>query len=66
MLHLDRTEIAARLPRRALIERLERAFATDSGTPVRQRHDLGGEGAGQITIGHARMAREWRHRRGSS
>ena len=50
MLHLDRTEIAARLPRRALIERLERAFATDSGTPVRQRHDLGGEGAGRSLL----------------
>lgn len=50
MLHLDRTEIAERLPRRALIDRLERAFAVDSGTPVRQRHDLGGDGAGRSLL----------------
>ena len=50
MLHLDRTEIAARLPRRALIDRLERAFAADSGTPVRQRFDLGGDGAGRSLL----------------
>ena len=50
MLHLNRTEIAARLPRRTLIDRLERAFATDSGTPVRQRYDLGGDGAGRSLL----------------
>ena len=50
MLHLDRTEMAARLPRRALIDRLERAFAADSGTPVRQRYDLGGDGAGRSLL----------------
>ena len=50
MLHLDRTEIAALLPRRALIDRLERAFAADSGTPVRQRYDLGGDGAGKSLL----------------
>jgi alanine dehydrogenase len=42
LLHLDRAEIASRLARGTLIDRLERAFASDCATPVRQRHDLGG------------------------
>ena len=50
MLHLDRTEIAARLPRRTLIDRLERAFAADCATPVRQRYDLGGDGTGKSLL----------------
>lgn len=51
MLLLNRTEIAARLPRLALIDRLERAFAAHSGTPVRQRYDLGGgDGAGRSLL----------------
>lgn len=50
MLHLDRTELAARLKRRALIDRLERAFAAENATPVRQRHDLGGAGAGKSLL----------------
>lgn len=50
MLYLDRAEIAARLPRRALIDRLERAFAADAGTPVRQRYDLGGDGTGRSLL----------------
>jgi ornithine cyclodeaminase len=40
LLNLDRAAIAARLPRSTLIERLERVFATDCATPVRQRYDL--------------------------
>ena len=50
MLHLDRTELAARLKRRALIDRLERAFAEENATPVRQRYDLGGGGAGKSLL----------------
>ena len=50
MLHLDRTELAARLKRRALIDRLERAFAAENATPVRQRYDLGGGGAGKSLL----------------
>jgi ornithine cyclodeaminase len=41
VLHLDRTELAARLKRRTLIDRLERAFAAENATPVRQRYDVG-------------------------
>lgn len=41
MLHLDGSELAARLVRSTLIERLEQAFAADCATPVRQRYDLG-------------------------
>jgi alanine dehydrogenase len=44
LLNLDRAAIAARLPRSALIDRLERAFASDCATPVRQRYDLAGAG----------------------
>ena len=44
MLYLDRAALAARLQRPVLIERLERAFAAESATPVRQRYDLGGDG----------------------
>ena len=50
MLHLDRTEIAARLPRRTLIDRLERAFAAECATPVRQRYDLGGDSTGKSLL----------------
>jgi ornithine cyclodeaminase len=50
VLHLDRTELAARLKRRALIDRLERAFAAENATPVRQRYDLGGGGAGKSLL----------------
>jgi len=41
LLHLDGSELAARLVRSTLIERLEQAFAADCATPVRQRYDLG-------------------------
>src|SRR5579862_789782 len=50
VLHLDRTELAVRLKRRALIDRLERAFAAENATPVRQRYDLGGGGAGKTLL----------------
>jgi ornithine cyclodeaminase len=50
LLHLDRAEIAARLARHTLIDRLERAFASDCATPVRQRHDLGGTAAGKTLL----------------
>ena len=50
MLHLDRTAIAARLARHTLITRLERAFASDCATPVRQRYDLGGDTAGKTLL----------------
>lgn len=50
MLNLDRAEIAARLARHTLIDRLERAFAADCATPVRQRHDLGGTAAGKTLL----------------
>ena len=50
MLHLDRAEIAARLSRHTLIDRLERAFAADCATPVRQRYDLGGTTAGKTLL----------------
>jgi ornithine cyclodeaminase len=45
MLHLDRAQLAARLARSTLIERLERAFASEFTTPVRQRFDLGDSAA---------------------
>jgi ornithine cyclodeaminase len=41
LLHLDRAELAARLRRDTLIARLERAFASNYTTPVRQRFDVG-------------------------
>jgi ornithine cyclodeaminase len=50
LLNLDRAEIAARLPRHTLIDCLERAFAADCATPVRQRHDLGGTTAGKTLL----------------
>jgi alanine dehydrogenase len=50
VLNLDRTELAARLTRRALIDRLERAFAAENATPVRQRYDLGGVGTGKSLL----------------
>lgn len=42
LLHLDRTALATLLTRGTLIDRLERAFASDCTTPVRQSYDLGG------------------------
>lgn len=50
LLHLDRAAIAAGLARRALIDRLESAFAADCATPVRQRYDLGGTGTGKSLL----------------
>jgi alanine dehydrogenase len=50
MLSLDRNEVAARLVRSTLIERLEHAFAADNAIPVRQRYDLGGAGAGNSLL----------------
>lgn len=50
MLHLDGTELASRLVRSTLIECLERAFASEAATPVRQRYDLGGDGAGKTLL----------------
>ncbi len=50
LLHLDRAEIAARLARHTLVDRLERAFAADCVTPIRQRHDLGGATAGKTLL----------------
>jgi ornithine cyclodeaminase len=49
LINLDRAEVAARLPRSTLIERLQRAFAADGATPVRQRYELGG-GAGPRSL----------------
>ncbi|HEY6922924.1 MAG TPA: hypothetical protein VI653_05615, partial [Steroidobacteraceae bacterium] len=50
MLHLDASELANRLGRGTLIDRLERAFAADGTTPVRQRYDLGGDGSGKTLL----------------
>ena len=50
MLHLDRSELASRLARGPLIDRLESAFAADCVFPVRQRHDLGGADAGKTLL----------------
>jgi alanine dehydrogenase len=50
LLHLDRTEIAARLARHNLIDRLESAFAADNVTPVRQRYDLAGPAGGNTLL----------------
>lgn len=50
MLHLDRAELASRLVRGTLIERLERAFASDCATPVRQRYELGSDSAGRTLL----------------
>ncbi len=50
MLYLDRAELAARLERSTLIERLQRAFASDTATPLRQRYDLGGGGTGNSLL----------------
>lgn len=50
MLNLDRAEIASRLPRRTLIERLERAFAADSCAPVRQRYEIDGAQSGKTLL----------------
>jgi alanine dehydrogenase len=49
LLNLDRAELAARLVRRTLIDRLEHAFSSECATPVRQRYDLGG-GAGRTLL----------------
>jgi ornithine cyclodeaminase/alanine dehydrogenase-like protein (mu-crystallin family) len=42
--------LAARLVRHTLIDRLERAFASDCATPVRQRYDLGGNSGGNTLL----------------
>jgi alanine dehydrogenase len=44
MLHLDAQQLAARLPRLALIDALERAFAVHTAVPPRQHHALPEEG----------------------
>jgi alanine dehydrogenase len=50
LISLDRDELASRLVRGTLIDRLERAFASDSATPVRQRYDLGGDTSGKTLL----------------
>jgi alanine dehydrogenase len=50
LLNLDRAELATRLVRGTLIERLERAFASDCISPVRQRYDLGAGGAAKTLL----------------
>lgn len=50
MLHLNGSELASRLVRSTLIDRLERAFASGGTTPVRQRYDLGGGGTGKTLL----------------
>ena len=50
LLHLDGSELAARLVRSTLIERLEQAFAADCATPVRQRYDLGNGAAARTLL----------------
>jgi alanine dehydrogenase len=50
LLNLDRAELVARLPRSKLIERLQRAFASDCTTPVRQRYDLGSRDGGARSL----------------
>jgi alanine dehydrogenase len=44
MLHLDAQQLAARLPRLALIDALERAFRQPTEVPPRQRHAIGAQG----------------------
>lgn len=44
MLHLDAQQLAARLPRLALIDALERAFRQRTEVPPRQRHAIGAQG----------------------
>lgn len=43
--HFDRAATAARLDRRTLIDRLERAFAAAAHAPARARHEYGARGA---------------------
>jgi alanine dehydrogenase len=50
LLNLDGAKVAARLVRRTLIDRLELAFSSECATPVRQRYDLGGDGAGRTLL----------------
>ena len=50
MLSLDQHELATRLVRSTLIDRLERAFASDNTTPVRQRYDLGSHTSGKTLL----------------
>jgi len=50
LLQLDGPELARRLVRSTLIERLERAFASDGATPVRQRYELGGGSVGKTLL----------------
>jgi alanine dehydrogenase len=44
MMHLDAGQVAARLPRRALVDALDRAFRGHTEVPPRQRYSLGPEG----------------------
>src|ERR1700689_4384113 len=50
MLHLDAQQLAARLPRRALIDALERAFGQHTEVPPRQHHAIGAQGAGDASL----------------
>ena len=50
LISLDHHELATRLVRSTLIDRLERAFASDNTTPVRQRYDLGGDTSGKTLL----------------
>lgn len=50
MLHLDAQQLAARLPRRALIDALERAFRQHTEVPPRQHHAIGAQGAGEASL----------------
>ena len=44
MMHLDAGQLAARLPRRELVDALDQAFRTRTEVPPRQRYSLGPEG----------------------
>jgi alanine dehydrogenase len=50
MLHLDAQQLAARLPRRALIDALERAFGQHTEVPPRQHHVIGAQGATEASL----------------
>jgi hypothetical protein len=50
MLHLDAQQLAARLPRLALIEALGRAFGQRTEVPPRQRHAIGAQGADEASL----------------
>jgi alanine dehydrogenase len=50
LLQLDRAALAARLDRGTLINRLERAFASECSIPVRQSYDVGSGSAGKTLL----------------